>query len=215
AWALTLHQAAGLVGAYRWTEDRLFALTGRWAAEPAMTPEAQVHLFEASAGHAWRAEMWAERLPVLDGVDHKALTRPAGPVLAPLLDALEAVGGGDQDGRPGPGLAVARMVGLHRVVLPRLATTYRRHLARAVPVADGPLSRTLRLVLGDLGGEQATGAAVLAHLLAAGTGDAVSVAAERAEREIAACLAGGSDQGDLVPWPGVAGDPAGGPPGRP
>jgi hypothetical protein len=35
------------------------------------------------------------------------------------------------------------------VVLPRLVTTYTRHLRVAAPVADAPLRRALRLVLRD------------------------------------------------------------------
>jgi hypothetical protein len=35
------------------------------------------------------------------------------------------------------------------VVVPRLVTTYTRHLRVTVPVADGPLRRALRLVLRD------------------------------------------------------------------
>jgi hypothetical protein len=48
--------------------------------------------------------------------------------------------------RPG---ALPRLAGLYRVVLPRLVTTYERHLRVAAPVTDGPVLRALRLVLND------------------------------------------------------------------
>ena len=49
-------------------------------------------------------------------------------------------------GRPG---ALPRLAGLYRVVLPRLVTSYERHLRAAGPVTDGPVARALRLVLND------------------------------------------------------------------
>ncbi|MGH9087076.1 MAG: NAD+ synthase [Acidimicrobiales bacterium] len=186
--ALTLHQAAALIGAYRWVEEQLFAVTGRWSVEAAMTPAGQVHLFEASRQHACHAELWAARLPLVAAVDHGALTRPLGSVLGPLLAALD----GEAD-------AVGRLAGLHRVVLAKLAATYRRHLARVVPVADRPVARVLRLALSDLDGEQAAGATVLGPLLAGEGGDAAGAVAERLEPLLAP-----AGDGCLVPWPGAA-----------
>lgn len=173
--ALTLHQAAELVGAYRWTEERLFALTGRWSTDAGMAPEAQVHLYEASSQHAWHADLWTDRLPALDGFDRDAVTRPSGPVLGPLLGALEAE-------RAAPG----RLAGLSRVVLPELAAVYRGHLRRAVPVTDGPVIRTLHLVLADLDAEETAFERVLAQMAAGdhrGTaGDPTAEAAAAVQR---------------------------------
>lgn len=184
--ALTLHQAATLVGAYRWIEERLFALTGRWSGQAAMTPPTQVLLFEASRQHGWHAELWAARLPLVAGIDAGALIRPAGPTLAPLLAALE--------GETSP---ARRLAGLHRVVLPRLATTYRRHLDRVVPVADRPVARVLRLVLADLDDQRAAGAAVLGELL--DTPEGARAAAGPGPLDEVVGRSG--DDGCLVPWP--------------
>lgn len=192
--ALTLHQAATLVGAYRWAEDRLFALTGRWSSEATMTPAVQVHLFEASRGHAERAEAWAERLPVLAGMDPVALARPIG-VLEPLLSALAAEEG-----------AAARLAGLQRVVRPALDATYRRHLARVSPVADLPVARTLRMALADLEEDLVAGAAVLDGLLAEGveprgaSGEDTGRAAARAAAGRLGPLVAGAD-GCWCDWP--------------
>jgi hypothetical protein len=108
--------------------------------------------------HAWHAELWADRLPVLAGVDPDRLTMPSSPSAA-LFAALN----GDTPAREGPGSswppvgdgrpklpgALPRLAGLYRVVLPRLAVSYRRHLGVTNSVTDGPLRRTLRLVLND------------------------------------------------------------------
>ncbi len=93
---LTLDQAAALAGRYRWVEQRLFELTGSWA-PAAAAPAAGVLLDALSLQHAWHAELWAERLPVLDGADHDALTRPS-PPLARFFGALAE--GGQADGAP-------------------------------------------------------------------------------------------------------------------
>jgi hypothetical protein len=123
---LTLGQAAERFGAYCWVERRLFELTGAWSAE-ATPPEVRIHLDVVSGQHGWHAGLWADRLPVLDGVDHDALTRPGGPVMGPLIDELAR-----QQGTAG------RLAGLYRVVVPRLIVTYDRHLGRATAAADAP-----------------------------------------------------------------------------
>ncbi len=142
---LRLHVLAAHYGAYRWVERRLFELTGAWAAAPGLPDEAQVLCFEASAQHAWHAELWEARLPVLAGVDRERLTRPLGPTVEPLLAHLapDAVGGADE------GAGRRFLVGLARVVLPLLLASYRGLGRRLVPVADGPAIRALTLVLRD------------------------------------------------------------------
>lgn len=193
---LTLHQAAALVGTYRWTEERLFALTGRWSGEAAMSPVVQVHFFEASRRHARHAEEWAERLPVVAGIDPLELTRPAG-AAGPLLAALEA-----------EEAAAARVTGWCRIVLPALATTYRRHLARAVPVADNPVIRVLRAVLADVHEDVEAGEGLLRDLVPADDGGASETglaagAAAGATRRLEKILAAEGAEGCLLAWPGA------------
>ena len=155
--ALPLGRTAELVGEYRWIESALFRLLGAWVADMPVAG-VQVHLDAQGMRHAWHAELFADRLPVLAGVDPDALTRPS-PATTALLAALEGVhapaeGPGsswppaDQEPPPRPG-ALPRLAGLYRVVLPRLVTTYTRHLRVVAPVADAPLQRALRLVLRD------------------------------------------------------------------
>ena len=65
----------------------------------------QVHLDAQSMRHAWHAELWGDRLPVLAGVDPDGLDPPL-PATAALFDALDGVGAGgggagvDVAGRP-------------------------------------------------------------------------------------------------------------------
>jgi len=210
ATALPIHLAAHLVGAYRWTEHRLFELTGAWAAEVPV-PAVQVHLAGAAGQHAWHAELWAERLPVLDGVDPEALTRPLGPAMGPLLAALA----GDPAAAPAPAPAgdpaasgghgvVQRLTGLYRVVMPRLLTSYALHLTRVVPATDGPTIRALTLVSRDDLELWRAGEALLQEVLR--RPHDVAVAAAVQQRLESVVVAEGAGPG-LVPWPGEA--PAG------
>ncbi len=154
---LTLDAAAALLGEYRWVEHALYRLLGEWVGDMPIAA-VQVHLDAQSMRHAWHAELWAERLPVLAGADPDGWTTPSAPTTA-LFAALSGeppptVGPGslwppgeeDAFGHPG---ALPRLAGLYRVVLPRLVTTYERHLRVASPLTDAPVARALRLVLND------------------------------------------------------------------
>jgi len=154
---LDLAATAALVGEYRWIEGALYGTLGEWAAD---TPVAavQIHLDGQSLRHAWHADLWAERLPVYAGADPDALTGPS-PAAAVALSLLSGVappleGPGStwppaDDGSPGRPGALPLLAGLYRVVLPRLITSYERHLRALNPVSDGPVARALYLVLND------------------------------------------------------------------
>ncbi len=181
AGALPLGRAAELVGAYRWVELALYRALGEWSVTTSL-PEVQLVLAEQSARHAWHAELWAGRLPVLDGVDPDALTVPPGPagsVLAALVGA---------EGEELPGV-LPRLAGLYRVVLPRLVVTYRDHLARTVPATDGPTARALRLVLADEEEDWRAGERLVQRLLSR-PHDVAAVAAALASLEGVAVAAG-------------------------
>ena len=154
---MPLGRTAALVGEYRWIETTLFARLGAWIGDMPVAG-VQVHLDAQSMRHAWHAELWGDRLPVLAGVDPDGLTRPsaATEALFAALDGVEPVAEGpgstwlpaDREIAPRPG-ALPRLAGLYRVVMPRLVNSYMRHLRVVAPVADGPLRRALRLVLRD------------------------------------------------------------------
>ena len=185
--ALPLSQAAELIGAYCFVERRLFELTGAWSVEVA-GPGVGLHLDQVSQQHAWHAELWAERLPVLAGIEPASLIRPLGPALGPVLDALAAC---ESD--------VERLAGLYRCVLPRLVTSYGRHLRRAVAATDAPVMRALRLVRTDELAAWQVGEAQLEGLVE--TAERAELAAATVGRLEAELAADGGGVG-LVPWPG-------------
>ena len=142
--ALTLHEQCRVVGAYQWIERRLFEVLGGWVVSEPIA-EARLVFDLYSQQHAWHADLWADRLPVLDGLDPATLTVPPGVELDRLLVQLA----GGLPGEEAAGGTLLRLVGLARVVLPRLIAGYGLHLHRAAPVADGPVVRSLRLVMRD------------------------------------------------------------------
>jgi hypothetical protein len=176
--ARPLLATAELVGGYRWIERRLFELTGAWALD-AGVPALQVHLSEASLQHAWHAELWEDRLPVLASVDQAALTRPT-PAAAAALGVLAETSD-----------PVARLAGLYRGLLPRLLMAYDRHAATAAPVADGPVLRALTLVRRDEIDQWRAGEALLEGLLLGST--EVDQALEAARRLESSLLSAGPD----------------------
>jgi len=195
--ALRLHEAAARYGAYCWVERRLFELTGAWAAAPGLPDEAQVFCFEVSNQHAWHADLWEARLPVLAGVDRECLTRPLGPTVEPLLARLapERADGTDE------GAGRRFLVGLARVVLPLLLVSYRGLGRRLAPVADAPAIRALTLVLRDEEEELAAAQSIVDACL--DTPEATQQAAEwiRELDEPALQSALQSEENDgLLPW---------------
>lgn len=166
--ALAGSDSAALVGEYRWIEDALYRMLGQWVVDMPLAA-VKVHLDAQSMRHAWHADLWADRLPVRDGVDPDTLTVPSPPsalLVATLAGAAARPGdvrpdsvppgtetgpdlelpGGEEFDHPG---ALPRLAGLYRVALPRLVTSYERHLQAVVPVTDAPVARALRLVLND------------------------------------------------------------------
>jgi hypothetical protein len=191
--ALPLDDQARVIGGYQWIERRLFEVLGGWVtSEP--VAEARLLFDLYSHQHAWHGELWAERLPVLDGLD------PATLVLPPSVEVdrlLVLFSGGAPGQAPAVGGTLLRLVGLARVVLPRLIAGYGLHLRRAAPVADGPVVRSLRLVVRDeIEAWQAT--ETLVQTLVDRPHDiAVVTAHQQALEEVLAGIGPG-----LVPWPG-------------
>jgi hypothetical protein len=154
---LSLGATAVLVGEYRWIENILYGMLGNWVADMPVAA-VKIHLDAQSLRHAWHADLWADRLPVLNSADPAGLTTPSprSAALFAAMDGVVAIGnqpgstwppaGQEPAGRPG---VLPRLAGLYRVVLPRLVTSYERHLRVVSPVTDGPVGRALRLVLND------------------------------------------------------------------
>ena len=163
-----LATSARLLGGYGWMEQRLFEVLGSWvASEP--VAEACVLFDMMSRQHAWHAELCFDRLPLIGGRYDPSLARAPS---SGVVDLLEALGGLDAPAgsdHPDPassqgassqgassqsassqgGGTLLRLVGLGRVVLPRLVVTYRAHLGRASVAADLAVARALRLIVRD------------------------------------------------------------------
>lgn len=149
---LDLHGTARRAGAAGWLDARLFEILGGWVAS-VPEPDVKIALATQAAHHGWHASLWAERLPTLRGVDPASWVGPAAGVEPAVRHAAEATG------------SIERLVGVHRVLLPRLAAAHADHLDRASAVADGPTVRTLRLVLADELEDQRAGERLLQLLL--------------------------------------------------
>jgi len=200
--ALGVRHLQLVLGACQWVERRAFEVLGSWVANETV-PEARILFDVQSQSHGWHAELFAERMPAIEGVD------PAIYVVAPSVEAdqlLATLGGGamssDQEdvhaaaGAPAGG-TLLRLVGLSRVLLPRLVTGYGLHLRRCAPVTDAPLVRALRLVLrDDIEAWQAAEAMVQALVRRPHDVAVVTAHQEALEAKVA-----GSGPG-LVPWPG-------------
>jgi hypothetical protein len=151
----TLADTAGNLGAWRWLDQRLFEVAGGWV-PTVPEPAAKVWLAEVARHHAWRAEQWADRFPVLRELDLVAATA-APPDWSAAVETLV--------GPPEPADTVEKLAGLVRVVLPRLLVAHERVLRRLSPVADGALLRTMRMVVADELDDWRSGEAVLQPLV--------------------------------------------------
>jgi hypothetical protein len=207
----TLEETARRLGAYRWVELRLFELMGGWVTT---TPELEVKLALATqcSHHAWHAELWLARLPVTAELTVEGLTVPATAAVADLLAAVAGDGSpgvSSGGGTPGvssgggtPGLTVERLVGVYRVLVPRLIAAYSFHLDHASLVADAPVIRALKFALSDELEDWRAGEALLQALI--GSEEAARRAASRqADLEVLAVRAGG------IAGPGSIGPPVG------
>jgi hypothetical protein len=188
---LTLLDSARIIGGYRWIEARLFEVLGSWVTTETVD-DARLLFDVQSQLHAWHSELWAERLPSVEGV-----TDPDSVTVAPNEGVEELVSelGGSHDGEFGSGTLV-RLVGLARVVLPRLLSGYLRHQRLAVPASDAPVVRALRLTIVDeIEAWQQT--ELMVQVLIRRPHDVAVVTAYQQHLE---SLIAGSGPG-LVPWP--------------
>jgi hypothetical protein len=195
--ALTLVESARLLGSYRWAELRLFEVLGSWVANET-EPEARLFFDVQSRHHAWHAELWGERLPDVDSVvEPDLLTVAPDEGTDELMSSLGGVPGSEE----GSGGTLVRLVGLARVVLPRLVCGYGYHLNRTVPVSDAPVIRALRLALRD-DVEDWQAVELMVQSLIRRPHDVAVVTAHQQRLE---ALVVGSGPG-LVAWPGRQGD---------
>jgi hypothetical protein len=83
-----LTSTASTLGGFRWIDRRLFEVVGGWVPTVA-EPATKRWLAAVARHHAWRADQWAARFPVVRELDLAAATRPP-PGWAEALDLLAA-----------------------------------------------------------------------------------------------------------------------------
>jgi hypothetical protein len=133
-------ESARRVGNYKWIEMRLFEALGGWVAT---IPELDVKMVlgRHCYHHAWHAELWHKRLPELREMNPERLTQPANDDLVAFVDALREP--------EAPELTIEKLVGVYRVLVPRLIAAYTYHLNATSSITDAPTMRSLRFVLQD------------------------------------------------------------------
>jgi hypothetical protein len=178
---LTIEESAALAGAWAWAEASLYEVVGGWVPSTPH-PSAKVYFDACSQHHAWRAQLWQDRLPARLAATRAAagdLARPFSDGAAQLVKALSCTEGD-----------VGRLAGYCRVVLPRTVVAYRSWQRRCAGASDRPVARALRFAIDDAVADWEQGAALLVELLATATGeDAVGRAAE-ASSELERLLVG-------------------------
>jgi hypothetical protein len=146
---LTLLESAELSGRFRFVELGFYEFLGALAPS-VRDPSVAVYFSAASLAHAWRAELWARRLPVSVGLPTSAELTVGGPVVEEVL-ALLAVA-------ESPGETLEAIV---KAIYPAMMSGYRRRLALAAEAPDGPIVRVVRRALADLGQITDEGAAIV------------------------------------------------------
>lgn len=173
----TIEQVAARAGGWAWAEGRLFEVVGAWA-RGAAQPRYKVYFDAASQHHAWRAQLWRERLPGRLVQAHADGLPQAPPgLLGPPSDAAEASIGA-LEGIAGD---VGRLAAFCRVVLPRVVSGYRAWCQACSPSGDAPVARALSMALADVVSDWQQGSGLLVEALDDGD-ESLAVAAEASAR---------------------------------
>lgn len=136
----TVEDSARRVGNYKWAEMRLFEALGGWVAT---VPELDVKLVlgRHTYHHAWHAELWHKRLPELREMNPERLTVPPNDAFVTFMDAIREP--------EAPELTIEKLVGVYRVLIPRLIAVYTYHLNGTSRITDAPTIRSLKFALQD------------------------------------------------------------------
>jgi len=136
----SVEDSARRVGNYKWTEMRLFEALGGWVAT---VPELDVKLVlgRHTYHHAWHAELWHKRLPELREMNPERLTLPANDAFVTFMDAVREPEAAE--------LTIEKLVGVYRVLIPRMIGVYTYHLNGTSRITDAPTIRSLSFALQD------------------------------------------------------------------
>lgn len=144
--AARIADLAERAAAYRSVELTLFGALGSWATEGG---ELSGFLATRCHRHAWHAELWAGRFPLIPG---RSLPDPD--PHPGLRDALAQLTGD-----------TARLVAVYRAVIPRLAVSYQAYGARLDELTDGPTVRVVELCRRDVVDDWAAGESLVQRQL--------------------------------------------------
>ena len=173
----SVDETAKRVGHYKWIEMRIFELMGGWVAT---VPELDVKLRLGSHcyHHAFHADLWHKRLPELREMNPERLTLPPSPEVEAFMTA---VGAPEEAGQ-----TIEKLVGMYRVLIPRLIATYTYHQNNTSTITDSPTIRSLGFCLQDDLEEWREGEMILQSMLT--NDEAVQRAAAR-QQELESLLA--------------------------
>jgi hypothetical protein len=178
---LTIGESAALAGGWAWAEASLYEVVGGWA-RSTTSPAAKVYFDACSQHHAWRAELWQERLParlVATGAGARDLSKPLSNGAAQVIEALSCLEGD-----------VGRLAGYCRVVLPRTVVAYRSWQRRCTSSSDRPVARVLGFATDDVLADWERGSALLVELLDEASGQDAAGRAAEATSEVERLLVG-------------------------
>ena len=171
---LEIEQAALRTGAWAWAETRLYEVLGAWARTASSAP-CKLYFDSCSQHHAWRAQLWRDRLPgrLVQAYPGLSLPQPPPGLVGPPSRAAEAAMAvlSDLQGDAG------RLAAHCRVVLARSAAAYQGWLQDCGPSADRPTARALSMALSDVVADWREGSALLVGLVTDGGEGAVAEAA--------------------------------------
>jgi hypothetical protein len=178
---LTIGESAALAGAWAWAEASLYEVVGGWVRS---TPRPSVKLYfdSCSQHHAWRAQLWQERLParlVATRAGAADLSKPLSDRAAQAMKALSCLEG-----------EVERLAGYCRVVMPRTVVAYRSWQRRCSDASDRPVVRALGFATDDAIADWERGTALLVELLDSASGPDAVVRAAEASSEVERRLVG-------------------------
>lgn len=138
--AFSVEETARRVGHYKWIEMKLFEAMGGWVAT---VPELDVKLRLGTHcyHHAWHSELWHKRLPELREMNPERMTAPPNDELVAFVDALTEPEAQE--------LTIEKLVGVYRVLIPRIVAAYTYHLNNTSTITDAPTIRSLNFCLQD------------------------------------------------------------------
>jgi hypothetical protein len=175
--AVTIEVSARRVGAWAWLEGCLYEVVGSWVGS-AVAPAAKVYFDAASQHHAWRAQLWRERLPARLATDPAVdLARPPTPGAEAAMKTLAGLEGD-----------ASRLAAYGRVVLARLVVGYRDGLAHCSAAADRPVARVLGIAVADVLGDWQEGARLLVEVVEGPDGGQALEDAARSALEVEQAL---------------------------